>query len=97
MNKEPPYVPSPYEVSDAEMLNYLHRAQDNGTDAFLEALATVAKAKGMESIAQKGELSRGSLYRALKAGANPRFETIDKVLSSLGITMQLTLTTEEKL
>ncbi len=96
MNKEPPCVSSPYDVSDTDMLSYLHRAQEQGTDAFLEALATVAKAKGMEHIAQKGNLSRGSLYRALKVGANPRYDTIDRVLTSLGISMQLTLNTKEK-
>ncbi len=87
---------SPYEVSDAAMLDYLHKAQTQGVDTFLEALSTVAKAKGMEKIAQRSGINRVSLYRALRAGASPRYETIEKILFSLGVSMQPTLTTNNK-
>ncbi len=88
----PPYArPSPFHVSDADMVHYLDHAQSQGTDDFLEALSEAAKAKGMEHVAEHAGLNRISLYKSLRAGSKPRYETIGKVLDSLGISIQLTL------
>ncbi len=43
------------------------------TDLLLSTIADVAKAKGMAQIAQDTGLGRESLYKALSAGAKPRF------------------------
>ncbi len=71
--------------NDELIAHYLNEAKDDGYDTFLEALATVARAKGMSDLAQKTGLSRESLYKSLKKGANPRYETIEKILRALNV------------
>jgi probable addiction module antidote protein len=39
----------------------------------------------MAQIAKDSGLGRESLYKALSAGAHPRFETINSVLRALGV------------
>nr|WP_317623608.1 addiction module antidote protein [Pelodictyon phaeoclathratiforme] len=52
---------------------------------FIAALGDVAKACGMAQIAKEAALGRESLYKALRQGAHPRFETINAVLRALGL------------
>jgi len=52
---------------------------------FIAALGDVAKARGMAQIASDAGLGRESLYKALSAGAHPRYETISAVLRALGV------------
>lgn len=54
----------------------------------LSAISDVAKARGMARIASDTGLGGESLYKALKPESKPRFETILKVLNSLGVKMQ---------
>ena len=65
--------------------------EDENRDVFLAALADVAKVRGISAIAQSSGLGRESLYKALAPGAKPRYDTILKVLHSLGV--KLTVTT----
>ena len=57
---------------------------------FLLAVANVAKARGMAKVAKDSGLGRESLYKALAPGAKPRYETVRKLMDSLG--MRLTVT-----
>lgn len=41
--------------------------------------------RGMSAIAQESGLGRESLYKAFAPGAKPRYETVQKVLHSLGV------------
>lgn len=59
--------------------------EENDTAAFLDALNTVARARGMTQIAKEAGVNRESLYKSLSDGAAPRFDTITKVLNALGI------------
>jgi probable addiction module antidote protein len=45
----------------------------------------VVKAGGMSAIAERAGLGRESLYKALTPGAKPRYDTVLKVLHSLGV------------
>lgn len=73
------------------MAEYLSQIlADGDTDELLEALGTIAKAKGMSQIAQETGLGRESLYKTFHAGTNPKFETVVKIIQSLGIRMQVT-------
>jgi probable addiction module antidote protein len=54
-------------------------------DVFIAAIGDVAKARGMAQIAKDAGLGRESLYKALSAGAHPRYETINAVLRALGV------------
>lgn len=56
-------------------------------DAFLMAVKTVARARGMSQLAKDSGLGRESLYKALAPGAKPRYETVMKVLRALGVNL----------
>jgi probable addiction module antidote protein len=75
-----------YLDNDAVIAEYLSAAaEDANPDVFVAALGEVAKARGMAQIAKDAGLGRESLYKALTAGAHPRFETINSVLRALGV------------
>ena len=75
-----------YLDNDAVVAEYLSAAaEDSNPDVFVAALGDVAKARGMAQIAKDSGLGRESLYKALSAGAHPRFETINSVLRALGV------------
>ena len=63
--------------------------EDENPDAFLAAIANVAKARGMTSVAEKTGLGRESLYKALKPGAKPRYDTVMKVVRSLKLRLSV--------
>ena len=81
----------PFDISEdldnKEMIaGYLNAAAENeDPNVLLVALAYAAKARGMMQVAKDAGLSRVSLYRALKIGAHPRFETVQAVLRALGV------------
>jgi probable addiction module antidote protein len=56
---------------------------------FVEALGHFARAHGISSIAESSGLGRESLYKALSRDAKPRFETMCKVLRSMGLTLTI--------
>ncbi|MBI1682476.1 addiction module antidote protein [Caulobacter hibisci] len=69
-------------------------AMETGDAAYIQhALGVAARALGMTEVAERAGLGRESLYKALKDGANPRFETVLKVMQALGL--QLTVRLEE--
>jgi len=49
------------------------------------ALDTIARAKGMSSVAKETGLSRESLYKSFSGPSKPEFETVRKVLNSFGV------------
>jgi probable addiction module antidote protein len=49
------------------------------------ALDTIARAKGMTSVAKETGLSRESLYKAFSGSSKPEFETVRKVINSFGV------------
>lgn len=63
--------------------------EDANPDVFLAAIGNVAKAKGMSAIARDTELGGESLYKAFAPGAKPRYETVLKVLNSLGVKLNV--------
>ncbi len=52
---------------------------------FLRAVADVARARGMSKLAQDSGLGRESLYKALRPGSKPRYETVSKILTALNV------------
>jgi probable addiction module antidote protein len=81
-----PFDPSAYLDNDEVVAEYLSAAsEDPNPDVFIAALGDVAKARGMAQIAKEAGLGRESLYKALSAGAHPRFATVNAVLRALGV------------
>ena len=75
-----------YLDNDAVIAEYLSAVvEDPNPDVFIAALGDVAKARGMAQIAKGAGLGRESLYKALSAGAHPRYETVSAVLHALGV------------
>jgi probable addiction module antidote protein len=82
---------SAYLDSEEVIAEYLTAAlEDTNPDVFLAAIGNVAKARGMSAIAQRSGLGRESLYKALAPGAKPRYDTVLKVLHSLGVKLTVT-------
>ena len=81
---------SAYLTNDELVAEYLSAAlEDPNPDVFLVAVGNVAKARGMSSIAEGAGLGRESLYKALAPGAKPRYDTVLKVLQSLGVKLKV--------
>ena len=80
------FDPSEYLDSEEVIAEYLAAAlEDENPEVFLSAVGSVAKAKGMTEIAREAGLGRESLYKALAPGAKPRYDTVLKVMRSLGV------------
>ncbi len=81
----------PFDISDVldskeAMLEYIRQVLDDGdTDEMLRALGYIAKARGMAQVAEDSGLGRESLYKALRPGAHPKFETINRVFGAVGL------------
>ncbi len=71
--------------NDMDIQEFLEESVATGTTSdFIHALNIAARAKGMTEVAKKAGVTRGSLYKSLSEGGNPRFETISKIVSALG-------------
>ena len=80
------FDPSAFLDNDEVVAEFLTAALEDGNpEVFLAAVGHVAKAKGMTAIAKDTELGRESLYKAFAPGAKPRYDTVLKVLHSLGV------------
>ncbi len=90
MVKVTEFDPSAFLDDENVIAEYLTAAlQDDNPDVFLAAVGNVAKARGMSAIAEKTGLGRESLYKAIAPGAKPRYDTVLKVLHSLGVKLKV--------
>lgn len=90
MAKLKAFDPSVILDDDEVVAEYLTAApEDPNPDVFLAAVGNVAKARGMSSIAAESGLGRESLYKALAPGAKPRYDTMLRVLHSLGVKLSV--------
>ncbi len=86
MNAAIEFDPSEFLDDEEVIAEYLNAAlEDENPDVFLAAVGNVAKARGMTEIAKTTGLGRESLYKAIAPGAKPRYDTVLKVLHSLGV------------
>ena len=69
---------------------YLADALNSGSPAeFQDALNVVARARGMAEIAKAAGVGRENLYNALRSDAHPRFDTVQRVLTALGVRLTI--------
>ena len=57
----------------------------NDAALLASALGDIARARGMSEIAKSAGITREALYKALRPGSAPRFETISRVCTALGV------------
>lgn len=72
--------------SEDAIAEYLTAVLEENDPALLaSALGDIARARGMSEIARASGMSREALYKALRPDAHPRFETINRVCTALGV------------
>jgi probable addiction module antidote protein len=77
--------PAEYLETEEDVIFYLDDIFKSGDpDLIVTAIGDVARARGMSKIAGEAGRGRESLYKSLSQGGNPSFETVLKVLASLG-------------
>jgi probable addiction module antidote protein len=59
--------------------------EDNDASLLAAALGDIARARGMSEIAKASGITREALYKALRPNAQPRFDTINRVCTALGV------------
>lgn len=59
--------------------------EENDPDLLIAALGDIARARGMAKLAEDSGLNRESLYKALRPGAKPRFDTVCRIMAALNL------------
>ena len=67
------------------MAAYIAESMKAGDTALVHALGEVAKAIGVNKVAQEAGVNRESLCKVLKGGTKTRFETIRKLMTAIGL------------
>ena len=74
-----------------DMTAALNAALEAGDlNAIMGLMGQIARAHRMKRVARETGLGEKSLYKSMRAGASPEFNTVLKVLRSLGFTLQVT-------
>lgn len=72
--------------TDEDIATYLTLVlEENDPAELTHALGVIARARGMTEVARASGLTREALYKALRADAQPRFDTIARVCKALGV------------
>jgi probable addiction module antidote protein len=81
-----------YLRTEADIAAYLRACLEEAGDDpsfVVQALGTVARAKGMSGLARKTGLTREGLYKALSQDGNPSFGTVYRVIQALGLRLNV--------
>ena len=82
----PAFDAAPYLNSDEAIAAYLTDIlQANDAALLSAALGDIARARGMTEIAKAAGITREALYKALRPGSAPRFDTVNRVCTALGV------------
>lgn len=82
-----PFDPVAFLQTPEDIAEYLNAAaEDPNPNVFLSALLDAAKARGVQETAEKAGIARESLYKALRAGSEPRYSTVMSIVQSFGLT-----------
>lgn len=87
-----PFDAADYLKSEEDIRLYLRvTIEESGDDpaALVQALGTVARARGMTDLARKTGITREGLYKALGSDGNPSFSTVCKVLKAMGMRLSI--------
>jgi probable addiction module antidote protein len=82
--------PAEYLETEEQITAYLDDIFKSGDPGLIiTAIGDAARARGMSKIAFDTGLGRESLYKSLSQGTKPSFETVLKVLISMGFRLSL--------
>jgi len=85
-----PFEPEKYFQTEAAQHRLVTNALESGDHQFLiDAIGTVARARGIAKVAAETGLTRQALYAAFGPKGNPTMSTIMKVLDTLGLRLEL--------
>ena len=89
MSKVRVFDAAKYRNNPKLIAKYLNDALATDDSAFTtRAIGNLARAYGMGAIAKQANVDRAGLYRSLRGDADPKFSTILKVLTALGIKLE---------
>jgi probable addiction module antidote protein len=82
----PEFDPARYLDNESSIAAYLTDILEANDAALLAAaLGDIARARGMKEVAEAAGITREALYKALRAGSAPRFDTVSRVCTALGV------------
>lgn len=82
----PEFDAAEYLNSDEDVAAYLTTILEENDAALLAAaLGDIARARGMTQVAKDSGITREALYKALRPGSEPRFDTVSRVCAALGV------------
>ena len=82
----PKFDAAQYLDSEASIAAYLTDIlQANDAALLAAALGDIARARGMAEIARTAGITREALYKALRPDSAPRFDTVSRVCTALGV------------
>lgn len=91
MKNVAPFDAADYLDNEQVIAEYINAAlEDENPEVLLQAIADVAKARGMTQLAKSTGLGRESLYKALAPGAKPRYDTVLRLVRALGVELHAT-------
>ena len=84
--KTTPFDPADFLDTKELQIELLADAVELGDSRYIaDALGTIARARGMATVAQESGLTRQALYRSLSKSGDPRLTTLLSVAKSLGL------------
>jgi len=82
----PEFDAAQYLNSEEDIAAYLTTViEENDSSLLAAALGDIARARGMTQVAKDSGITREALYKALRPGSEPRFETVSRVCAALGV------------
>jgi len=82
----PDFDAAEYLVSEEDVANYLTTIlEENDLALLTAALGDIARSRGMTQVAKDSGITREALYKALRPGSEPRFDTVNRVCTALGV------------
>jgi probable addiction module antidote protein len=82
----PEFDAAEYLNSEDDVAAYLTTILEENDAALLAAaLGDIARSRGMTQVAKDSGITREALYKALRPGSEPRFDTVSRVCAALGV------------